>query len=135
MGSLLNERERAAENLFAREEELRFFARCRGLDAVASWAATEMGLDEEDAAAYAQRIINRFLGGVGERDLIMTVQNDLERAGKPAVSTTTEIVFAQAVSAATTALKAHYAPPASSGRDPVEIFNEHRQKPNPFWGW
>lgn len=135
MGSLLNERERAAENLFAREEELRFFAVCRGLDAVASWAATEMGLDDEDSAAYSQRIINRFLGGSGERDLIMAVRNDLERAGKPAVSTTTDIVFAQAVSAATSALKAHYATPASSGRDPIEIFNERRQKPNSFWGW
>lgn len=135
MGSLLNERERAAENLFAREEELRFFARCRGLDAVAAWAATEMGLEDEDAASYTQRIINRFLGGTSDRELIMAVQSDLERAGKPAVSTTADVVFAQAVSAATSALKAHYASPAPASRDPIDLFNEHRQKPSPFWGW
>jgi hypothetical protein len=51
--TLFNERERAFENLFAHEEEVRFLAQARRNHLFAQWAAEQLGLRGSEATAIS----------------------------------------------------------------------------------
>ena len=93
----LDWREPAADTAFTRAEGTRFLARRAGLEALARWAAKNFGFDEPGRVAYVTDIVARFLAGANEMDLILRVRSDLERAGKPALSTHADAVHARAV--------------------------------------
>ena len=131
MAHLFDERERTAENIFVHEEESRFLAHRRGMEAIAVWAADSMGLTPEDRSTYTQRIVDAFVSGTPEDRLVTAIQTDLERAGKPALSTNVGTVLAQAVAEATLTLRGQpdrvVAPQAQRTRS--------LPKQSPSWGW
>jgi hypothetical protein len=135
MAGLFNERERTAENIFAHDEELRFLARRRGFEVLAAWAAESMELSEEDRSRYTLRIVGDFVSGVPEQRLMSTIQTDLERAGKPALSTSVGTVLAQAVADATLAQRGPLGPPTSKATDPRAEWARNRPKSGNSWGW
>ena len=96
MSRFLDDREYAAENLFVRDEELRFLAHRRAFEALAAWATECISLDADAAARYETKLVDAFLAGVREEQILMMVQTDLEHAGKPALSTTAMTTLAQA---------------------------------------
>ena len=100
MTNMLERRERAAESAFVRAEETRFLARRAGVEALAGWAAEGMGLKDTARAAYVDAIGARFLTGARESDIILRVGSDMERAGKPALATNVDVVYARAVAEA-----------------------------------
>ena len=110
MSTMLRKREEAAEYLFALDEELRFFARRRAVEALGAWATEAMALRGESAARYEARLVDAFVSGAPEERLLAQVQTDLERAGKPALSTTAVIFHAQALAQATDVLHGRIAP-------------------------
>lgn len=110
MSRLLDEREHAAEGLFAHDEELRFLARRRAIEALSAWATEAMSVEGEAAAGYETRLVDAFVSGTPEDRILAQVQTDLERAGKPALSTTAATVHAQALAQATDELHGRVAP-------------------------
>ncbi len=89
--------ERAADSASTRTQDSGFLARRAGIETLARWAAEGFGFDEPARAAYVAAIVARFIAGADETDLVLRVRSDLERAGKPALSTHADAVHARAV--------------------------------------
>lgn len=75
------DRERAAEYLFARTEEARFAAHCGSIRALAIFAMAKLGVDGRTAEAYARVLIAAMIEGQHDEDLIARVQADLRANG------------------------------------------------------
>ena len=116
MSRMLRDREDAAETLFAHDEELRFLARRRAVETLGSWATEAMALTADAAARYQARLVDAFVSGAPEDRLLAQVQTDLERAGKPALSTTAVTFHAQALAQATDTLYGRIAPQPQTAR-------------------
>ena len=82
MARLFEERERAAELLFARAEEMRFLAHCHGVRCLAAFATTKLGFDAAAADAYADILITALLQGMGDEPLVERVRADLAANGQ-----------------------------------------------------
>lgn len=82
MARLFEERERAAELLFARSEEMRFLAHCHGIRSLAAYATTKLGFDAAAAEAYADVLITALLQGIRDEPLIERVRADLAANGQ-----------------------------------------------------
>ena len=124
MSGFLDDREHAAENLYAHEEEIRFLAHRRAIRSLGAWAAECMGFDEAAAQAYSAKVVDAFIGGSREDQILLTIQSDLERAGKPALSTNAATKLAQATAQATDEL-AGSAPPRPLGRPAKAVHHAH----------
>ncbi|MDN3626002.1 DUF1476 domain-containing protein [Methylobacterium isbiliense] len=75
------ERERAAELLFARYEEARFAAHCYAVRALAAYAVRQLGVNDQTSEAYARVLIAAMIGGVDDEALLARVQADLAANG------------------------------------------------------
>ncbi len=81
-------------------DQIQVIACKRGLEAVAAWAAECMGMGAREAADYERGIIDAFAQTPIETRLLCRIQTDLERAGKPALSTCAGMIFANAAAEA-----------------------------------
>lgn len=88
--------ERAEEAYFVHSNDMRFVARRAGLAALATWAGEGMGWDNAQTAGYVEMIVASFLAGKSADEIVMRVRSDLERSGKPALSTVADDILAQA---------------------------------------
>lgn len=61
-GGLFDDRRKAAEALYGREQELEFLTRVRLSKLLARWAAARMGLGEDEAQNYAVEIVASAAG-------------------------------------------------------------------------
>ena len=78
-----DERERAFESMYARDQELQFKARNRRNKLFGLWIAEEhLGLHGEDAMAYAKEVVMADFDLPGDQDIFTKVKADLNRAGK-----------------------------------------------------
>jgi hypothetical protein len=75
-----DDRERAHEARFAREEEMNFKAEARRNRLLGEWAAGLLGKTGDDARAYALTIVNADFDEPGEEDVYRKLSTDL--AGK-----------------------------------------------------
>ena len=57
-----DDRERAFENIYARDQEMQFKIVARRNRLLGHWAANLMGLTEVEAEAYAKDVIRKILG-------------------------------------------------------------------------
>lgn len=76
-----NEREKAFENKFKHDEELRFKAEMRRNKLVGLWAAAEMGISGDEAEAYAKTVVEADFEEPGPEDVIRKVMGDFEAKG------------------------------------------------------
>lgn len=76
-----DEREKAYEAKFARDEELRFKVEARRDKLLGLWLAGEMGKSTEEAEAYAKEVVISDLKEAGDEDVIAKVMADIEAAG------------------------------------------------------
>ncbi|NIZ12435.1 DUF1476 domain-containing protein [Phaeobacter sp. HF9A] len=81
-----DDRERAFENKFAREQEVKFQTLARRNKLLGLWAADVLGHREEAATAYAQTLVQTVLSGdaQGEEALLERLTRDLETRVSPA---------------------------------------------------
>jgi hypothetical protein len=77
-----DDRERAFENQFAHDEEVRFRIRARRNRAVAHWASAKLGKDGAIAMAYADDIVAEGVSGSDDAMLAQRIANDLAAAGQ-----------------------------------------------------
>jgi hypothetical protein len=78
-----NEREKAFEKKFERDQDLQFKATARKNKLLGLWAAGLMGKSGADAEAYAKEVVMADLEKPGDADVIEKLVKDLAAAGKP----------------------------------------------------
>lgn len=76
-----DDRERAFENKFARDEEMNFRVNARRNKLVGQWAAEKMGLTAEETDAYAKSVVQADFEEAGDEDVVRKLLGDLVSAG------------------------------------------------------
>ena len=76
-----NDRERAFESKFARDEEMQFKITARRNRLVGMWAAEKMGLSDVEAEAYAKDVVRADFEEAGDEDVVRKLLGDLTTAG------------------------------------------------------
>ena len=76
-----DDREKAFEAQFARDEEMQFRITARRNRLLGEWAAQKMGLTEVEAEAYAKDVVRADFEEAGDEDVIRKVLGDLTAAG------------------------------------------------------
>ncbi|HEX2134658.1 MAG TPA: DUF1476 domain-containing protein [Microvirga sp.] len=79
--TLFDERERAFENLFAHQEELRFRALARRNELFARWAAEQLGLRGSGYHQYVRSFVDSVVRPGSEEALVDRVRSDLLAEG------------------------------------------------------
>ena len=78
--SNMNDRERAFENKFAHDEELKFKAMARRNKLLGLWAAEKLGKSGDEAEAYAKTVVMADFEEVGDEDVFRKVRADFDAA-------------------------------------------------------
>jgi hypothetical protein len=76
-----DDRERAFETKFARDEEMAFRVTARRNRLLAQWAAAKMKLTPEETDAYAKAVVQADFEEAGDGDVIRKLVGDLTAAG------------------------------------------------------
>ena len=85
--STFDDRERAFEAKYARDEEMQFRIIARRNRLLGEWAARLMGLNEAESESYAKDVIRADFEEAGEDDVVRKVLGDLTSAGVDADET------------------------------------------------
>lgn len=73
----MKDREKAFENKFAHDAELKFKAEARRNKLLGLWAAEQMGKSGDDAQAYAKSVVMADFEEAGDEDVFRKVRADL----------------------------------------------------------
>ena len=76
-----DDRERAFEAKFARDEEMAFRVIARRNRLLGQWAASRMKLTPEETEAYAKAVVHAEFEEAGDEDVIRKLLGDLTAAG------------------------------------------------------
>ncbi|MBY0519826.1 MAG: DUF1476 domain-containing protein [Sphingomonas sp.] len=76
-----DDRERAFETQFARQEDMAFRVTARRNKLIAHWAADLMKLTPEEAEGYAKAVVHADFEEAGDEDVIRKLVSDLTVAG------------------------------------------------------
>jgi hypothetical protein len=76
-----DDREKAFENKYARDEELAFRITARRNRLVGEWAAGLMGLTSEESDAYAKSVVQADFEEAGDEDVVRKLMGDMVSAG------------------------------------------------------
>ena len=76
-----DDRERAFESQYARDQDLQFKIVARRNRLLGQWAAKKMGLTEAEADAYARDVIRADFEEAGDDDVVRKLLGDLTTAG------------------------------------------------------
>jgi hypothetical protein len=76
-----DDRERAHEAKFAREEDMAFRVTARRNKLVGQWAAVKMGLTPEETDSYAKSVVQADFEEAGDEDVVRKLMGDLTAAG------------------------------------------------------
>lgn len=79
--STFDDRERAFETKYARDEEMAFRITARRNRLLGHWAATQMKLTPEETDAYAKAVVQADFEEAGDEDVIRKLVSDLTAAG------------------------------------------------------
>ena len=72
-----DDRERAFEQMFVHDEEMRFKALARRNKMVGIWAAGQLGLQPDEAEAYVRRAVDAVLEPDGDQRILQRITSDL----------------------------------------------------------
>jgi hypothetical protein len=81
MAASMDDRQKAFENKFARDEELRFKAGARRNKLLGLWAAEHLGKSGSEADDYAREVVKTDFEEAGDEDVFRKVRGDFDRAG------------------------------------------------------
>ena len=76
-----DDRERAFETKYARDEEMQFRITARRNRLLGEWAARQMGLSEAETESYAKDVVRSDFEEAGDQDVMRKVLGDLTAAG------------------------------------------------------
>ena len=78
--SQFEDRQRAFEAKYARDEEMQFRITARRNRLLGEWAARQMGLSEAESESYAKDVVRSDFEEAGDHDVIRKVLGDLTAA-------------------------------------------------------
>ena len=81
MMTTFDDRERAFEGMYARDQEMQFKIIARRNRLLGHWAANLMGLTEVEAESYAKDVVRADFEEAGDEDVIRKILGDLTSAG------------------------------------------------------
>ncbi|MCU0881305.1 MAG: DUF1476 domain-containing protein [Hyphomonadaceae bacterium] len=81
-----DDRERAEESRFAMTSEQQFKTEARRNKLLGAWVAEKLGLQGDDAEAYAKSVVLADFQEVGDDDVVRKVLADLDAAGVADIS-------------------------------------------------
>jgi hypothetical protein len=87
-------REKAFEQKFAHDQELKFKAEARRNNLLAAWAAEKMGITGDSVADYQKEVRRADLAEAGDEDVFRKVRGDFDAKG---VSVSDEELRAQMI--------------------------------------
>lgn len=90
-----DDRERAFEAKFSRDEDMAFRVTARRNKLVGLWAAEAMKLTPEEADAYAKSVVQADFEEVGDDDVVRKLIADLGQAGIETDETTVRQALAE----------------------------------------
>ena len=76
-----DDRERAFENMYARDQEMQFRIVARRNRLLGHWAAKLMGLTDVEAESYAKDVVRADFEEAGDGDVVRKLLGDLTSAG------------------------------------------------------
>lgn len=76
-----DDREQAFENKFKHDQELLFRIMARRAKLTGLWAAKHLGLDGEEAEAYAKQIVAVDFDEPGHQDILRRIRADFDAKG------------------------------------------------------
>jgi hypothetical protein len=76
-----DDRERAHETKFARDEDMAFRVTARRNKLAGQWAAAKMGLTPEETQSYATSVVQADFEEAGDEDVIRKLLGDMAAAG------------------------------------------------------
>lgn len=76
-----DDREKAFETKFAKDQELAFRVTARRNRLLGEWAAELMGLTKEETEAYAKAVVQADFEEAGDEDVVRKLLGDLVSAG------------------------------------------------------
>jgi hypothetical protein len=76
-----DDREKAFENMYARDQEMQFRVQARRNRLLGEWAAAKMGLTPEETDAYAKAVVQADFEEAGDEDVIRKLVGDMTQAG------------------------------------------------------
>lgn len=79
--SSMNDREKAFENRFVHDEQLKFRAISRRNKLLGLWAAEKMGKTGDEASRYAMEVVKADMEEAGEEDVFRKIRRDFDAAG------------------------------------------------------
>jgi hypothetical protein len=79
--SQFEDRQRAFEAKYARDEEMLFRIIARRNRLLGEWAARQMGLSDAEGESYAKDVVRADFEEAGDQDVIRKVLGDLTAAG------------------------------------------------------
>jgi hypothetical protein len=79
--STFDDRERAFETKYARDQDMQFRVTARRNKLLGHWAARLMGLTDAEADAYAKEVVRADFEEAGDEDVIRKLIGDLTSAG------------------------------------------------------
>jgi hypothetical protein len=80
---IFDDREKAQENKYFHDAELRFKAVSRRNKLFGAWVGEKLGKTGPGAEAYVQEVLKSDLSEAGDADMLGKVAGDLKSAGKP----------------------------------------------------
>ena len=101
-----DEREKAAEAVYVRGQDLAFRAHARRDRKLGLWAASLMGLKADEAATYADTLFASEIAAQGEAGLLARVLQDLKAAKVSISETAVRAKMAELLSVAMVEMKA-----------------------------
>lgn len=81
--NIFDDRERAFEARFMREQEVQFRIHARRDKLLGHWAAARMGMTDAEADAYAIELLSDDIEHPGDRDIVAKIIHDMARHGIP----------------------------------------------------
>lgn len=76
--STFDNREKAFENKFAHDAELKFKCEARRNKLLGLWAAEKLGLSSDEAADYAKEVVRADLEEPGDEDVFRKIRSDFD---------------------------------------------------------
>lgn len=76
-----DDRERAFESMYARDQEMQFKVTARRNRLLGEWAAGLMGLTQAESDSYAKDVVRADFEEAGDEDVVRKLLGDLTSAG------------------------------------------------------
>jgi hypothetical protein len=107
MMTMFDERERAFEQMFVHDEEMRFKARARRNRMIALWAAAQLGLRQSETDGYVRQTVETGVADDGDERVFRKIASDLGPLSSYWTESRLRLVMAEFMAKASTELRTH----------------------------